>query len=266
MMAAVPPDLILDILEDGTAVIRDAAGKIIEKYPKAAQKVAGQWIWDFKGRAPSSDLLKRCKLGKIAKCAGVIGTLLLLSDLAYAGMDLALGPAAGQIGVRLQDCQDRFAKAIGGIACLNRQAGATTCAQAVQSCPDAFFGANLNQSCGTEPGMDELIAALVAAIERTSARGGGWGYISPDPAHLIADAILQGRFATSPEMTCTMRPRVQACAFVNGDVFPAPAGWDEAKTCWENASRGVFESKWTEAYNCCTTDACRAFLGSVKNC
>jgi hypothetical protein len=247
-------------------VIRDAAGKIVNQYPKAARKVAGQWVWDWKGNAPGLDLLKRVKITRIAKCVGVTAAMLLLSELVYAGLEESLGPSAASMGVRQQDCQQRFAKAAMGIQCLKRQAAATTCAQAVQACPDAFFGANMVQSCATEPGMNDFVDALVLAIDGTSARAGGFGTITPDPGNSIADAIRQGKFATDTAITCTLRASQSGCAFTPGSVFPQPAGFMEAKACWDNATRGVFESKWTEAYNCCTTDACRGFINPFKNC
>ena len=162
---------IIEILADGTAVVKDAAGKVIATIPKFAAKTSGGFVI-----RPSMipDWLKGAKLTvRLAKCFGPITALMLLSELAYAGMDVSLGGAAAQIGVRLKDCQDRFAKHAAGIQCLVRQGPGTKCLDAVKACPDAFFGANMLASCGAEPGMQALIDALVAAINATSSQGGG---------------------------------------------------------------------------------------------
>jgi hypothetical protein len=256
--------LTAEVLADGTIRILNAAGTVVETYPKAAVNIGGQWVIKWKGAPPQS--LVNVRFVKIAKCFGVIGGLLMISELTYAGVNVALGPAAAQMGVRLQDCQDRFAKVIAGINCLYHQPAAATCAASVAACPDAFFGGNLVMSCGAEDGMNALVDALAAAINGTAVRAGGWGTISPDPAGQIASAIRSGTFALNSGATCTLRPTVSNCTFVNGSVFPAPAGFTEAKACWEGASRGIFETKWEEAYNCCTTNECRGSLQLVKNC
>lgn len=259
-----PPTYIIEILADGTGVIKDAAGTVIQTIKGFATRTAGGWVI-----RPTMvpDYLNGAKIiGRVAKCFGPIAALALIAELSYAGMDASLGDAAAKMGVRLKDCQERFTKVVSGIQCLLRQPNTTKCTDAVNACPDAIFGANLTMSCAAEPAFQELVDALAATIGDTGCRPGGWGTISPDPAHRIADAIKNGTFATDPSKVCKMRARVENCTFVNGDIFPSPAGFDEAKRCWEGASRGVFESKYEEALKCCTTAACRANMGLVNNC
>lgn len=260
--------LTAEVTKEGVIIVRDGAGRVVETLRGVLAKLpGGGWMIRQTPGSPVPEILKRVKFWNVAKCVGVISTLLLLSELSYAGMEAALGPAAAQMGIRQVDCQERFGRAVGGIQCLLRQGSQTTCAQAVTSCPDAFFGANLVQSCGTEPGMNELVDALVAAIQNTSVLSGGRGYITPDPAGQIAAAIRQGTIATSPEMTCTLRTVTQGCQFLQGSIFGPPAGWSEAKACWEGASRGILESKYQQAQRCCNgAAACLAQLTPMQNC
>ncbi|HEU0037079.1 MAG TPA: hypothetical protein VFQ53_40995 [Kofleriaceae bacterium] len=257
----------LEITADGTGIFRDVAGRVLQTIRGFASRVGGQWVinWSAAARAGVSNLAGITRT-ILPRCIGGIAAMLLLSEMVYAGMEYSLGDAAKAMGVRLQDCQDRFAKHVAGITCLLRQPVTNQCTDAVKACPDAFFGANLIQSCGTEPGMQDLIDALVRAINSTSTYAGGAGTISPDPANTISDAIKQGKFATDPSITCSMRALLKSCTFYPGSVFPSPAGFDEAKACWENASRGIFESKWEQANKCCTTDACRMFISTMKSC
>jgi hypothetical protein len=122
------------------------------------------------------------------------------------------------------------------------------------------------QSCGTEPGLNDLIAALVNAINRTAIRAGGRGTVVPDLAGLISNAISSGQFATNPQMTCTMRPSTQGCVMSDGSVFTNP-GFGQAKTCWDNAPRGLWESRYEKAQKCCAGNAaCLTQLAPMRDC
>jgi len=221
---------ILRIMADGTGVVVDATtGADIATIPGLAVNVNGSWV--IRTAKVPSWLNGARLLVRVARCLGPISFLLLVADLANAGMEISLGGAAAQIGVRQQECADRFARVASGIACLNRQSASTTCQQAVANCPDAFFGANLLASCGNEPLMGSLVDALAAAIGRTASLGGGAGTMVPDLGGLIGTAIRQGSFAINPGLTCTLRASTANCTFTPGGVFPNPPGWDEAKAC-----------------------------------
>jgi hypothetical protein len=254
----------LFIRANGTAVIRDlATNQVIREIPGFLANVNGQWVIRWHLVPPGFTNMHF--LAHTARCLGPIAALIFIAEMANAGMQVALGDAAAQIGVRLQECKDRFAKVAAGIACLRGRPAATTCSDAVAACPDAFFGANLATSCGDEPAFAELVDALAAAIAATSTRPGGSGTLAGG-AGSIADAIRSGTFATNASKTCTMRARVEDCEFKAGDIFPPPPGFTEAQTCWDNATRGVFQSKYEEALECCTTAQCRATLWAMRDC
>jgi hypothetical protein len=259
-----PPTYIVEILADGTGVIMDEAGNVLQKIPRLATKVGGQWV--IKPENVPKELNGARIIARVAKCFGPIGGLLLIAGLSYAGMDIALGDAAAKMGVRLKDCQDSFATVVKGITCLVYLPWATKCTDAVKACPDAIFGANLTMTCGAEPTFPALVDALAAALAGTANRPGGAGSVKPDIAHLIQDAIKNGTFASDTSKVCTMQASISNCTFVDGSIFPPPAGYTEAKNCWNNASRGIVTSKWEEAISCCTTDACRSILASFKDC
>lgn len=257
-----PPGAWAEVLADGTVLVRDALGNILHRFPQAMRWDGMSWVLQQTFRNPVPAVLQGMRTW-VFRCAGVIGALLGIAELANAGMEASLGDAAAQIGIRQQECQDRFKRAVEGIQCLRRHTG--TCSEAVSACPDAFFGANLLQTCGAEPGMNELVQILARAIAATGARGGGHGSL-PDPSGLIAAAIQSGQFATNPQMTCTLRPLIRDCQFLPGSIFTVP-GFNEAKACWEGATRGIFESKYEEAQACCAGNgACLTQLSGMQDC
>jgi hypothetical protein len=244
-------------------------GKVVAEVGKiAARDAKGTWwIIDKAARGLKSAGWSITKAS--VRCIGPAGALMLFGQLAYAGMDEALGPSIAAMGVRQQDCTDRIAKASKGVGCLAAQSATAKCEDAVKACPDAFFGANLVQSCGDEPSMAPLVEVAAAAIGRTGNLPGGRPGSTTAPS-TVADAIREGRFATEPDLTCRMRPviRVLSCEMVEGDLMKVD-GFSEAKACWDGAARGVTpwsDSKWTTANKCCTTDACRGHIASLKGC
>jgi len=253
-------EVIINVAADGTGEIVEN-GKVVSKVKNLAVKVNGQWVWNWKKIAD----MGKFRIGSIAKCIGPLGILMLIGDVTYAGMDYALGDAAAQMGVRQKGCAERMVKAAAGIQCLRAQTGKASCVDATKACPDAFFGASLTQDCGLEPGFDGLVDQLADAIGRTSALRGGTGYDSKQMGP-ITDGIKSGKFATDPSITCSMRASAAGCTFTSPTIYAAPAGFEEAKKAWEDSDRGLFESKQSEAYKKCTTDACRAIIATWKDC
>lgn len=254
--------LAAEVLRDGTIVLRNRAGQVVETLRGVLVWENGAWRIPQTFRNPVPQILSRVGSWTF-RCVSGIGLMLLGAEMANAGMSVALGPLAAQIGVRQKDCQDRFAAAAGGIHCLLSQPSNKSCTDAVSACPDAFFGANLVQSCGTEPGMADLVAALARAIGLTSIRAGGFGTISPDVGNLIGQAIQSGQFATNPQMTCTMRPSTRGCSMTDGSVFTVP-GFAAAKACWDGSS---WPGRYAEAQRCCAGNAaCLAQLVPMKDC
>lgn len=259
---SVPAGWWAEVLLDGTILVKDALGNIMHRFPQAMVRDGAGWMLKQTLRNPLPEVLRGMNRW-VFRCAGVIAALMGIAELAHAGMDAALGDAAAAMGVRQQECQERFGRAAAGIQCLRRQSG--SCSDAVAACPDAFFGANLMQTCGAEPGVHELVTALAQAIAATSVRAGGHGTL-PDPAGQIAAAIQSGQFATNPQMTCSLRPIIRDCQFLSGSVFTVP-GFNEAKACWEGASRGIFQSKYEEAQLCCAGNAaCLTQLAPMQDC
>ena len=73
----------IEILADGTGVVRDAAGKEITRIPGMAAKVEGQWLI----RAKHAEWLKGAKIIKVAKCIGIIGIMEIISQGVAMGAD-----------------------------------------------------------------------------------------------------------------------------------------------------------------------------------
>jgi len=268
-----PVELVIDNQGNGKLVtVRTKTapgGKVVGEVGKIAVRDAkGAW-WLVRSAGAELKAAGWSVTKASFRCIGPVGALMLAGQLAYAGMDEALGPSVAAMGGRQQKCADRIAEAAKGVGCLMGQDHKTKCQDAVNACPAAFFGSNLVQSCGDEPSMGPLVEAAAAAIGRTGNLSGGRPASNSEPS-VVADAIREGRFAREPDLTCRMRPVTLAlsCEMLEGDLMKVE-GFSEAKACWDGASRGVTpwsDSKWTTANKCCTTDACRAHIGGLKGC
>jgi len=262
----------------GTAVIREitvgrggqvTVGRVIMTIANAARGgMANQAIF--------SKLVERgIRVVRVSACAGVITWALFAGQLAYAGMEYALGPAAEQMGVRGAECKERVGKAAKGIACLRSQSG--TCSDAAKNCGDAFFGPLLETDCALESEaarqqVQGLYTELALAIEGAAALKGGAGSL-PAKRQELVDALKDPRkFQSDASIMCSMRDQVHGengdpkCSIVPGSVYASAPGVLEAKKCWEDAGGLGWGWRIDRAKACCTTNACRQLLGGLDKC
>jgi hypothetical protein len=262
----------------GTAVIREitvssggrvTVGRVIMTITNAAR---GGMI----NNAIFQNLVKQgIRVMRVSACTGVIMWALFAGQMAYAGMEYALGPAAEQMGIRGAECKDRVGKAAKGIACLRSQSG--TCSDAAKNCSDAFFGPLLETDCALESEsarqqVQGLYTELAMAIEGASTLKGGAGYL-PAKRQELLDALKDPRkFQSDASIMCSMRDQVHGengdpkCSVVPGSVYASAPGVLEAKKCWEDAGGLGWGYRIDRAKACCTTDACRQMLNGLNRC